>query len=254
MFLHPHIIYGPVKSRRLGSSLGINLLPPARKVCNYECVYCECGWSDSAARSPFPDIADLADELEEALKTAVRTGQFPDHLTFSGNGEPTLHPEFSEAMEVTVRLRDKLSPTSKIVLLTNGTTAGHPGIFRAMMRTDKRIVKFDAGTESMFKAVNIPVPPVTFNSQMEMIQSFGGQCIIQSMFIRGEYGGIRIDNTAAEEVNAWLQHLTTIKPESVMLYSLDRVPPAPGITAVNRDELSLIAGQVRSASLHCDVY
>lgn len=254
MFLHPHIIYGPVKSRRLGLSLGINLLPPARKVCNFECVYCECGWSDSAARSPFPDIADVADELEEALKTAVQTGEFPDHLTFSGNGEPTLYPEFPEAMEVTVRLRDNLSTISKIVLLTNGTTARNPDIFKAMMRADKRIVKFDAGTEAMFRAINIPVPPLNFNSQLEMIQSFGGQCIIQSMFIRGEYGGTRIDNTTAEEVNAWLNHLTTIKPESVMLYSLDRIPPTFGITAVSRDELNLIAGHVRSVSLHCDVY
>ena len=254
MFLHPHIIYGPVKSRRLGLSLGINLLPPAKKVCNFECVYCECGWSDSAARDHFPDISDVADELEEVLNTAVRTGQFPDHLTFSGNGEPTLHPEFPEAMEVTVRLRDKLSPASKIALLTNGTKARNADLFKAMMRADKRIVKFDAGTEAMFRAINIPVPPMTFNSQLEMIQSFGGQCIIQTMFIRGEYGGTRVDNTTEEEINAWLNHLITIKPESVMLYSLDRIPPTSGITAVSRDELNLIAERVRSVSQHCDVY
>ncbi len=254
MFLHPDIIYGPVRSRRLGYSLGLNLLPPEKKICSFECIYCECGWTNTRAHGTFPGITAFSEALEATLKTLHEHSRIPDHITFSGNGEPTLHPDFGVVMDITVRLRNLWAPASKIAVLSNGTTLSNRGMIDALMKADKRIFKLDAGTETTFRAINIPESSVGFQSIIASLKGFNGHCVIQSMFLQGEHEGRHMDNSENCEIEAWLDLITLIDPESVMVYSLDRNPPSKGIKSIHRGKLDDIAKRVRALSIDCSVY
>lgn len=254
MFLHPDIIYGPVRSRRLGLSLGINLLPVSRKVCSYECVYCECGWTDRSAKGEFPEVRAVLQELENTLRELCAQEWLPDHITFSGNGEPTMHPAFPEILKQTMVLRNQWTPDTQIAVLTNGVTLAEPAVREALSFADKRIIKMDAGTEKMYRLINIPQSAATLQSVMESIRSLEGHCILQSLFLRGEHDGQSIDNTQSTEITAWLGHISEIQPRSVMIYSLERIPPAKYLCRIPETELETIAGKVRNRGIPCRIY
>ncbi len=254
MFLHPDIIYGPVRSRRLGLSLGVNLLPASRKVCSFECVYCECGWTDRSVQGAFPEVRAVLLELENTLRELRGQEWIPDHITFSGNGEPTMHPEFPEIIRQTVRLRNQWFPDTIIAVFTNGITLTDPPVREALLLADKRIIKLDAGSELMFRRINIPQTAVTLPTLVDAIRSFSGDCILQSLFLRGEHDRQPIDNAQSSEVAEWLGYVSDIRPQSVMIYSLERIPPAKDLRRIPESELETIAEKVRNLGVPCRVY
>lgn len=252
----PSLIFGPVHSRRYGVSLGVNLLPPDRKICNFNCPYCECGWTEVAAsRAPVdaalfaPARAILAD-LEEDLAARRAAGERIDAITFAGNGEPTLHPEFGRIAREARVLRNRHFPGAALVLLSASTNMREPGVREGLDAFDVRVMKLDAGTEGGFRAVNLPVDKVSLASIVEDLAGLDGRFVLQAMFVRG-----RVDNTAEGEVSAWLRLVAALRPESVQVYSLDRTPPDPGIERVPREALDAIVWRVtRETGIPAEVY
>ena len=255
-FLFDEIIFGPVHSRRLGSSLGINLLPANYKFCTFNCVYCECGWTHKADSSKIklPARKDVYARLERKLADLLETGHHPDAITFAGNGEPTIHPEFGKIIDDTIKLRDTYFPHAKVTVLSNASTLGKPEIVSALTKIDKNILKLDAGTEETFRLINHPRPGLKLSDIVKKLKSFNGTLIIQTLFVRGEYKGNRIDNTTAAELDAWLANLKEIKPAYVMIYPVDRQTAAEGLERISIDELSEISEKVEACGIKTQVY
>jgi wyosine [tRNA(Phe)-imidazoG37] synthetase (radical SAM superfamily) len=253
--LYESKIFGPVQSRRLGSSLGINLLPVDAKICNFNCIYCECGWTDlkKINKATFPTPAAIHKELQATLKELRLIDQLPDNITFAGNGEPTLHPRFAEIMDDVSWLRNKFSPGSRITVFTNGTMLNRKEIVDALKKADHRIIKLDAGTQTEFLQIDQPIVHRTIDWLKEHIKYFDSKVTIQSLFLRGYYGGKLIDNTSAPSVKAWLELINEIKPESVMLYSIDRPTAAPSIQKIDKDVLLEIAEKVEELGIRTQV-
>ena len=255
-FLFEDIIFGPVHSRRLRSSLGINLLPLHRKYCSFNCIYCECGWTKPSDGSEpvFPSRGQVAQFLEKRLISLKEAGHAPDSLTYAGNGEPTLHPEFAGIVEDTIALRDRYFPATKVSVLSNASKTGDQGVFNALLKLDNNIQKLDAGSERFFHLVNQPVSDMSLETIVENLRKFNGKVIIQSLFLRGRWNGEEIDNTGAAEVSLWLNHITMIRPSMVMVYPIDRATPARGLEQVSRPELEEIALKVRQAGIRAEIY
>ena len=255
-FLFHEVVFGPVRSRRLGLSLGINLLPLHSKHCTFNCIYCECGWTppDKDPGKGYPSREEVSTFLEQRLKELVREEYIPDSLTFAGNGEPTLHPEFAAIVEDTLHLRDRYVPSARTTVLSNASMLHRPDVFHALQKLDNNIQKLDAGAGRLFNLINNPVEPVVFQNLMDRLQKFNGNVIIQSMFLRGNFNGEEVDNTLPEEVDRWLEHLVEIRPKLVMIYSIDRATPLRGLEKISRAELELIAVKVRDAGLEVQVY
>jgi wyosine [tRNA(Phe)-imidazoG37] synthetase (radical SAM superfamily) len=255
-FLFQDVIFGPVRSRRLGLSLGINLLPEHLKYCSFNCIYCECGWTPEikGITGELPSRDEVAQFLERRLRELVTEDYLPDAITFAGNGEPTLHPEFPGIVEDTIRLRDTIAPEAKVSVLSNSSTLSDPAIFGALERLDNNILKLDAGSEKIFLAMNNPVNPVGFKDMVENLKRFNGRVIIQSMFTRGIYHDVRIDNTTGEETGLWISHLEYIRPSMVMLYSIARATPAQNLEKIGTFELGAIAGRVRERGIEAKIY
>ncbi|MFI3318539.1 MAG: radical SAM protein [Rikenellaceae bacterium] len=252
--LHPGIIFGPVHSRRLGISLGVNLLPVEAKLCNFDCIYCECGWNrDNRSQRYFNDRGVVLESLEHTLEKMGAKGALPDVITFAGNGEPTLHPEFETIIMQTIALRDRLAPEAKISVLSNATTLHREDVCRALKMVDNNILKLDSAFESTVKAINKPVGNYSTASLVEQLKSFGGELIIQTMLLRGQCDGVIVDNTTEEEISAWLKLISEIKPKLVMLYSLDRDTPCPTIERVGREELLDIAARAEALGIKTSV-
>lgn len=242
VFLFEDIIFGPVRSRRLGLSLGINLLPPGRKVCTFDCVYCECGLTHSSgAKGGFPTSGEVIDALGNRLALMHSRAQVPDAITFAGNGEPTMHPDFPAIMDETIRLRDKWFPDARIGVLSNATFLRKKGITESLRRADITMLKLDAGTEETFRLLNRPGRERSLDGIVEDIASFQGKYIIQTMFVRGEVDGVSVDNSSDNEVIAWISRLRTLGPDYIMIYSLDRATPISGLEPVDKDRLNEIA-------------
>lgn len=253
--LHLTYVYGPVASRRFGASLGVNPLPVETKVCNFDCPYCECGWTDSdrpAGKMPSLEILKL--ELEEKLAECRDRGIELTAVTFAGNGEPTLHPKFPEIIEAACTLRDRYAPSAKVCVLTNATRLRLPRVREGLLRADTRQFKLDAGTEATFRLVDQPYGGMTLERIVSDIAAFDGPKMLQSMFFRGEHDGKRIDNAAPEEVSAWLAHVARIRPEAVHLYSLARQTAADRLQPVSRAELESIAERVRALGIPAEVF
>ncbi len=248
--LHLTYVYGPVPSRRLGLSLGVNPLPVETKVCNFDCPYCECGWtvSDRPA-GRMPSAETLAAELEAKLAACQAQGVRLDAITFAGNGEPTLHPRFCQIIEAASALRDAYAPQAKIAVLTNATRLRHPDARAGLMRADIRQFKLDAGTEAMFRRVDRPFGGLTLARIVDDICAFDAPKMLQSMFFRGQSAGAPIDSAAPEEVEAWLRHVARIRPTEVHLYSLDRTAAEPTLEKVSPGELEAIAERVRALGI-----
>jgi wyosine [tRNA(Phe)-imidazoG37] synthetase (radical SAM superfamily) len=255
-FLFNDVIFGPVRSRRLGLSLGINLLPLHSKYCTFNCIYCECGWTppNLASHPEFPSRAEVALFLEQHLQALSKDAYLPDAITYAGNGEPTVHPEFAGIVDDTISLRDIYSPGSKVAVLSNASRIQLPDIFRALQKLDDNILKLDAGSETMFNLINNPVEPVNYTGLVENLKKFRGNLMIQTMFLRGKYKGHAVDNTTGEEVEAWISNLLEINPKLVMIYPIARATPLHDLEKIELSELESIAAKVRQAGLKVQVY
>lgn len=256
VFLFDEMIFGPVYSRRLGVSLGINLLPTHRKVCSFNCIYCECGWTDNqhSEENRLPDTTTFSTALKEKLKALQGTDNEPDSLTFAGNGEPTLHPSFPEIMQETLALRDAFAPNAKVSVLSNGSMLHKRAVVDALLQVDYCLMKLDGGTEEVISAINMPAKAFSLETYIKQLQSFNGQLIIQSLFLRGSHRGKEIDNTKPEEVAAWVSRLQQISPGKVMVYAIERDTPAEGLEKISLEELEKIAGEARKAGFITEVF
>jgi len=255
-FLFDKIIFGPVSSRRLGVSLGINLLPSVKKVCNFNCIYCECGWTPTIEKEGgyLPRREEVSELLGSRLQEMKVKGQEPDVITFAGNGEPTLHPEFPEIISDSILLRNKFFPHAKIAVLSNSTTIGNPAIREALLNVEMNILKLDSAFDRTIMIHNQPRTGFDVNELIENLQKFNGKLIIQTLFLRGRSNGKIIDNTTPEEINAWLAALGKIRPSEVMIYTISRDTPEAGLLRkVPQEELRHIASRVEKLGISTQV-
>jgi len=251
-FLFDKIIFGPVKSRRLGVSLGINLLPATRKVCNFNCIYCECGWTKSSKieESSFPSRQEVHDALDAKLSEMKRNNLPPDVITYAGNGEPTLHPDFPGIIDDSIKLRDKYFPEAKIAVLSNSTSITKPLIKKALLKADMNILKLDSAFDLTVKIHNQPRVNIKVDHLIKNLKGFDGRLIIQTLFLRGLHNGKVIDTTSPSEIKAWLKAIEKIRPEEVMIYTISRdTPEGDQLKKVTVGELKEIAAQVRKLGI-----
>jgi wyosine [tRNA(Phe)-imidazoG37] synthetase (radical SAM superfamily) len=255
-FLFDDIIFGPVKSRRLGISLGINLLPTKRKICNFNCIYCECGWTRDIEKavSHLPTRDQVYKALELKLLEMIESGKSPDVITYAGNGEPTLHPDFPSIIDDSISLRNKYFPKSKIAVLSNSTTINKPLIRAALLKVDMNILKLDSAFESTLKILNQPRIPVKIEELIENLIALNGKVIIQTLFLRGIYNNIEIDNTTKLEIDEWLKTIKRINPSEVMIYTISRdTPEGSQLKKVPVKELNEIAALVELMGIKTQV-
>lgn len=251
-FLFDKIIFGPVKSRRLGVSLGINLLPATRKVCNFNCIYCECGWTKNTETpaSSLPTRREVYDALNTKLSEMKEKNQPPDVITYAGNGEPTLHPDFPGIIDDSIKLRNKYFPGAKISVLSNSTAITNPAVKAALLKADMNILKLDSAFDLTVKLHNQPAVNVKVDGLIENLRGFNGKLIIQTLFLRGTHDGKVIDNTTPEEIEAWLKALEKIRPSEVMIYTISRDTPEEGnLNKVPLIELKSIAALVKKLGI-----
>ena len=254
MLLFDQVIFGPIHSRRLGLSLGVNLLPIDAKICSFNCLYCECGFNTTIKEFSFPNREQVSEILATKLIQMVAANEIPDVITFSGNGEPTLHPDFEGIIDDTLALRNQLCPSAKVSVLSNSTRIHKPNIFRALLKVDNNILKFDSAIDRTMKLIDQPVGKhINVNWLIEELKRFEGKLIIQTMFIRGEYDGEVFDNTTEEEVEAWIKALEIIKPKQIMIYSLDREAPVSNLQKVSVAELNIIAERLKEVGFDVSV-
>lgn len=252
--IYPSPIFGPVHSRRLGVSLGINLLPEDGKWCTFDCVYCECGFNqDFRPKKLLPTREEVRTALEERLKSMSANGPVPDVLTFAGNGEPTLHPHFAEIIEDTRALRDRYFPKAKISVLSNATQIFRPEVFEALRKVDNNILKLDTVDEGYIRRVDRPTGRYEVSRVVERLKDFQGKVIIQTMFMKGMSEGADVDNTFDRFVEPWLRAVKEISPSQVMIYTIDRETPDHELKKATREELDRIAGRIRQEGLEVSV-
>jgi len=250
--IYPSPIFGPIHSRRLGISLGINLMPADGKVCSFDCIYCECGFNtDHRPTLPIPTREEVADKLEQTLQRMTSDGELPDVLTFAGNGEPTCHPHFAEIISDTIRLRNQYCPQAKVCVLSNSTMIHRQQVHDALMLVDDNILKLDTINPQYINKVDRPNGQYDVNAIIERMKVFNGHIIIQTMFMRGEYLGESVDNTGEEFVVPWLEVVKEIKPQQVMVYTIDRETPAHGLEKASREQLDAIRDRVIAAGIPC---
>ena len=248
--IYPSPIFGPIHSRRLGVSLGINLLPEDGKVCTFDCLYCECGFNAThRAHQPLPTREEVAAALEEKLIAMKAEGVAPDVLTFAGNGEPTIHPKFAGIIDDTLALRDKYFPAAKVSVLTNATLVTRPAVFDALSRVDNNILKLDTVCEEYIRFVDRPTMAYNVDEIVEKLANFGKNAVIQTMFMKGEVDGRSVDNTGDEYVLPWLETVKKIAPREVMIYTIDRETPQEGLKKATREELDRIVALLAEAGI-----
>ena len=229
------IVFGPIFSRRLGSSLGVNLLPSKGKLCNFDCVYCECGWNkDGIAERIFPRLADVEAAMEQKMSKAAAEGVPVDSITFSGNGEPTMNPDFPEIIDVTLRLRDKYFPNAKVSVLSNATMIGRKAVAQALMKVDNPILKIDASEDSLVQHINKPVGTYRLADVIENLRQFEGNFILQTMFLKSP----DFDTAASEPLEAWRNIVRELRPRQVMVYTIDRETPDKSLGKYTVEEMT----------------
>ena len=267
--IYPSPIFGPVHSRRLGISLGINLLPADGKVCSFDCIYCECGFNrDHRPTLPLPTPEQVSQKLEEKLQEMTASGQLPDVLTFAGNGEPTCHPQFADIIDDTIRLRDKYCPKAKVSVLSNSTMIHRQSVHDALMRVDNNILKLDTVNPIYINKVDRPNTAYDVRQIIERMKAFNGHIIIQTMFMRGTISSMfnvqrssqrhtlsertfNVDNTGEEFVAPWLDAIREIRPQQVMVYTIDRETPTKGLEKASREQLDAIRDRVIALGFPC---
>ena len=255
-FLFEQIIFGPIKSRRLGISLGVNTLPLNVKHCTFNCLYCECGWTKpkNEACLTYPTRDDIRQALDVKLNAMHSKNAMLDTITFAGNGEPTLHKDFAGIIDDTIKLRDMHYPDAAIAVLSNASLAGSKDISDALKKVDRNILKLDAGTEETFQKINNPRIHISLEEVIQNLEAFRGKMIIQTLFTRGTYQGEPFDNATEEEVSAWLKHIEALQPELVMIYPIARATPADDVEKLDFEELQAIARRVEALGIATEVY
>lgn len=256
MFLWEKTAFGPIYSRRLGSSLGINISPNDVKICSFDCIYCECGWTLEKSITPdhFASAEELIGHIAQKLQLCHQAGTSIDSITFSGNGEPTLHPQFEEIINELLLLRDKYYPRAIITCLTNSTRLQDPAVARALRKIENPMFKLDAGNEELFQLINRPTVPITLKETVAALQAFKGQGTLQTLFFKGEIEGTPFDNSTPEHVALWIEIVKTVEPKRVAIYSLDRETPAQQLIKIYKKDLEPIAEQVRALGIETAVY
>ena len=257
--LFEDIVFGPIKSRRLGTSLGINVLPTTQKICNFNCVYCECGWNkDESFINPQQQLhtrQEIKQALEKKMKEIKEEGIVLNSLTFAGNGEPTIHPEFSEIVDDVLKLRSQFYPEAEITVLTNSTGLNKTSVFDALLKIDNPILKLDAGSEEMFKSINrLNSSSVDFQKILSCLERFGKRGIIQTLLLRGNHNNETINNFSDKEFTLYLEHLKRINPRYVMLYAIDRETPEQNLEKISVPELESYAEKIRALGIEVKVY
>lgn len=253
--LHKSPIFGPVKSRRLGLSLGINLMPGDGKICTFDCIYCECGFNKERIPTlPRPAREEIKVALGNKLREMAEDGTLPDVLTFSGNGEPTGHPHFAGIIDDTIELRDKYCPNARVSVLSNATFIGKTDVREALMKVDNNILKLDTVCMEYIKLVDRPLQRhYDIREVIENMKKFNGHIIIQTMFMSGLLNGTDIDNTSGKYVETWLNAIKEICPQQVMIYTIDRDTPAVGLKKAEPKVLDCIKRQVEELGIACSV-
>ena len=246
--LFDSIVYGPIRSRRLGVSLGMNLMPTTAKLCTFDCVYCECGWNQPVSHPVLPTRKQVREALASRL-IALSSNQL-DVITFSGNGEPTLHPEFLGIIEDTCALRDRYCPQAKISVLSNSTQIGRADVVKALRMCDNRILKLDSAIDKTMRLIDKPVNANLAVEQVaEWLALFEGDFTLQTCFLRGEYEGQVIDNTTPEELSVWYTMIERLRPKQVMIYVIDRATPLQTLSKVPSAEMEAIAAPLREKGI-----
>jgi wyosine [tRNA(Phe)-imidazoG37] synthetase (radical SAM superfamily) len=255
-FLFDSIVFGPVNSRRLGVSLGINLLPVSRKVCSFNCIYCECGWTPGkpVEKEPLPTRSQVYEALRKKLSEMKNQGKAPDVITYAGNGEPTLHPDFGLIIDDSVVLRNEFFPEAKISVLSNGSMLHLKSVRDALKKVDMNVLKLDSafpGTVSQINQPHVKTDPGLFE---KYVREFDSNFIIQTLFVRGECDGQPVDNTTGEEIAAWLSALERLQPRQVMIYTIHRdTPLGNSLRKVPVSELNAIARKVNELGIPTSV-
>lgn len=247
-FLFDQTVFGPVTSRRLGVSLGINLLPNDSKLCSFDCIYCECGWNPDpkTVKAILPSRYDVQNALEVKLNKMAFKGTLPDVITFAGNGEPTMHPEFSGIIDDTIALRKKFAKSARIAVLSNSTMLFKHEVVEALKKVDDNILKLDSAFPETIEIMNCPVGRFNLGKVVDQLTAFEGKLVIQTMFLRGNFKGKDFDNTTTDEVDAWIDLLRKIKPERIMIYTIARDTPLETLEKITLNELNAIAAKVNS--------
>lgn len=252
--IYPSPIFGPVHSRRLGISLGINLLPGDGKCCSFDCIYCECGFNhDFVPHQKMPTRQEVRQALEAQLQKMQQEGTAPDVFTFAGNGEPTLHPDFPSIIDDTLALRDQYFPQAKVSVLTNATQSLRQSVFDALCRVDNNICKLDTIAPDYIRLVDRPNASYDVQRIIDQLKAFGPRCIVQTMFMQGTYEGQSVDNTGNEFVQPWLEAVAQIQPREVMIYTIARETPAHQLKKATPATLDAIGEQVRQLGIECQV-
>jgi wyosine [tRNA(Phe)-imidazoG37] synthetase (radical SAM superfamily) len=241
------IVYGPIRSRRLGVSLGVNLMPTTAKLCTFDCVYCECGWNQPVSHPSLPTREEVRIALESQLSIAVEP---IDVITFSGNGEPTLHPDFLGIIQDTCALRDQYCPKAKVSVLSNSTQLGRTDVIEALRLCDNRILKLDSAIDATMRLIDKPVnAQLTVKQIAQWLSIFDGDFTLQTCFLRGEYQGQTIDNTTPEELTAWYKMVDYLHPKQVMIYVIDRVTPLETLEKIPAETMEKIAIPLREKGI-----
>lgn len=228
------IVFGPIFSRRLGSSLGVNILPSKGKLCNFDCIYCECGWNaDGIAERRFPTLSEVESALSDKMEKLAAEGVPVDSITFSGNGEPTMNPDFAGIVDVTLRLRDSFYPDAKISVLSNATLVGRRTVVEALKKIDNPILKIDAADDRMISMINKPVGSYRLRNVMDSLKEFNGNFILQTMFLRSP----EFDMTAPDALAGWIEIVKELRPRQVMVYTIDRETPDKSLGKYTVEEM-----------------
>ena len=253
--LFHEIVFGPIHSRRLGSSLGMNLLPYDGKLCSFDCIYCECGYNkDFRTKTKLPSRENVKAALEDKLIRLQNEGTSIDVITFAGNGEPSMHPQFAGIIDDTIKLRDKYFPNARISVLSNAMHIGKQSVFDTLKKVDNNILKLDSAIINMVRLIDRPnSPEYSIERQIELFKRFEGDFIMQTMFVRGSHNGNTVDNTTDEEVSAWLEAVKATHPKEVMIYTIDRETPEKNLEKVPVEKLREIAKRVEELSIKVNV-
>lgn len=245
-FLFDKTIFGPVRSRRLGISLGINLLPNDRKLCSFDCIYCECGYGQKAgATVQLPRREEVSTMLTAKLKEMSAEGELPDVITFAGNGEPTLHPAFAEIIGDTIALRNKYCPKARVAVLSNASRLKEPKVVEALKKIDDNILKLDSASEETVNILDRPNYKYSVDEAVELISQFHDNLAVQTMFTRWNINGTQYDNSTDEAVSEWMKLIKKINPPRIMIYTIDRDTPLQSMEKVSKERLDQIATEAR---------
>lgn len=232
--LRENTVFGPIRSRRLGNSLGVNLLPEKGKLCNFDCIYCECGWNaDGREDRKLPSAADVRRALEDKLASCMLEGTPIDSITFSGDGEPTLNPDFPQIVDDTLRLRDIYYPAAKVSVLSNATMTGRREVVDALRKVDNPILKIDAPTDALAARINRPCGGYSVDAAVRNLEVFEGDFILQTMFLKSR----DFDSSAPEVINPWMEIVRRLKPREIMAYTIDRPTPQEGLRKFTVEEM-----------------